>query len=155
MANSITGIITYISDIQNIETRNGQFQKREVWVAPMQFDRDSGEPTYGDATRSVSIEVTRNVVFELNQFKVGDEVVIPLRIRGNVYEKDGIKRCINTIEGIAVKQYQKGVQIVVSEEQQQQQPSVEHQYTPSQPTQSTQQTPTTSAQPKPDESLPF
>lgn len=115
MANSITGKITFISQILNVETKNGTFQKREVWIAPFYFDRDTGEPTASDSSQSVCVEFVRDNCTKVDQFKLADDVIIPFRIRGYVYTKDNISKCINTIEGIGINAYQKGAQIVVNE----------------------------------------
>ena len=117
MANSVTGKITFISQIFSVETRNGSFEKRELWLAPMYFDRDSGEPTASDAKQSISFEFTRSNVHLLDQFKVGEEIVVPFRLRGNVYEKDGANRCINTVEGIGVRYYNHPSSVAVQEPQ--------------------------------------
>lgn len=101
MAYTLKGKVTFISQEYNVQTKSGNMIKREVWVAPMRFDSETGDPTVSDDLYSVQIEFSRDNCKALENISVGNEVSIGFRLRGIVYEKDGAKRCITTLDGVS------------------------------------------------------
>lgn len=101
----VTGKITYISQTQEVQTRNGNFNKRELWIAPMYFDRYTGEPTAVPNEQSISIEFGFDRCAMLDTFKLDDTVVVEYELRGRTFEKDGRSYCITSLDGRRVSAF--------------------------------------------------
>lgn len=100
MAYIIKGKITYLSATQTIQGRTMSIDKREMWIAPMRFDAETGEPTQGAPEESVRIDWLQDKCKALDSFKAGDEVQVAFTIRGRVStNRDGNSQCFNSLEG--------------------------------------------------------
>lgn len=90
MAYKITGRILNIGDLQTItSTSTGKsYNKRDVVISAFLFDSYTGQPTE-DASNTPKFTFFGNRCQDLEQFKVGDMVVIGFEINGRSYQKDG------------------------------------------------------------------
>ena len=81
----LTGTIKVIMDTQQI---SDSFRKRELVVTT-----DDKYP------QDILIQFTQDKCDVLNKYKAGEQVEIAYNLRGRGWEKDGVTRYFNTIEG--------------------------------------------------------
>ena len=97
MANKITGRIIVLTPIQTLTSKSGNsYQKRDVVIERIVFDRNTGLPTADPNDTPVFSLIGENCAW-LDPAKIGDEVVIDYELRGRAYQKDGETKYLNDI----------------------------------------------------------
>lgn len=86
---TITGIIKKIGTAQQVTEK---FKKREIWL-------DCPDGKY---EQKINLDFNQNNCDRLDDFKVGDEVIIKLNIKGREYEKDGTTKRFSSLEGFNI-----------------------------------------------------
>lgn len=105
MALQISGRLHYIGNTESITSKNGgePFSKREFWLNTCEFDRETGEKTYGNNV--VKIEASGDRCSLLNDVSEGDEMLVTFRVRGGIYtsKTTGNEECITRLDLAAIK----------------------------------------------------
>lgn len=100
MPNTIRGKIFQIGDLQTIPTKSGnQFVKRELVLDASTFDTYTGEKR----ENYPSFNFLQRHVDDLNDFNVGDDVIVSFIISGRQYSKDGQTRYFNDVVGYKIE----------------------------------------------------
>ena len=89
----VNGKIKFIGEIEEF----GNFKKRELWLIT--------DETY---PQTLNIEFVQDKVHILNQYAVGDDVVIGLNLRGKVANTKAGERCFNSIQGWRISKVEEG-----------------------------------------------
>ena len=92
MANTLTGKILAIGQPQNVPSKDGSktFVKREVIIDMTRFDPYTGERGFENTP---SLEFFCDTCNELNNFRVGQIVVISFDVQGSKYtDRDGMQK---------------------------------------------------------------
>lgn len=105
MALQISGRLNYVGNIESIPSKNGgePFTKREFWLNTCEYDRETGEKTYGNNV--VKIEASGDRCSLLNNIAEGDEVLVTFRVRGAIYKSKttGNDDCITRLDLAAIR----------------------------------------------------
>lgn len=97
MANKISGKIIVLTPIQTMTSKSGNsYQKRDVVIERIVFDRNTGQPT-SDPFDTPIFSLIGDSCAWLDKAKPGDEIVIDYELRGRSYQKDGETRYLNDI----------------------------------------------------------
>ena len=84
MPNTITGRIDRIGDTVQLQTKDGKtYLKREITIAAMRFDPDTGEQVLSENYPTFEFDGER--CKQLDPFRVGEEVVITFALQGRKY----------------------------------------------------------------------
>lgn len=135
MANTITGRILLIGELENIPYQDGVFHKREVVLDCSRFDTMTGEKN----ENYPKFEFTGKHVDDLNNYQVGQFVTVSFVLSGRMVEKDGKTSYFTNITAYKIEPYQR-----YNSGAQQAQP-----YTPPQPAAQSCQPQTAAPQPAP------
>lgn len=100
MANTITGRIWKISDVQEIPTRSGvALRKREVVLDASRFD-----PYTGDKYENFpSVEFVGKHCDDVAGFAVGELVTLSFFLSGRRAEREGVERYFTSIQGVGLE----------------------------------------------------
>lgn len=105
MALQISGRLHYVGNVESIPSKTGgePFYKREFWLNTCEFDRETGEKTYGN--NIVKLEASGDRCSLLNDLSEGDEVLVTFRVRGGLYtsKTTGNEECITRLDLAAIK----------------------------------------------------
>lgn len=103
MANTITGRILKIGDVQEIPSRNGTpFRKREVILDASRYD-----PYTGDKYENFpSVEFVGKHCSDADGFTVGELVTVSFFLSGRRAERDGLVRYFTSIQGVGIEHKQ-------------------------------------------------
>ena len=104
MANTISGKIHLITDVQEIKGKSGNsFYKRQLVIDAKRYDPITGEPKYDNYP---SFELSGEAMKQLDDYKVGDAVTVSYDINGReVKDENGNVRYFNSIRGYKVEPY--------------------------------------------------
>lgn len=104
MANTISGKIHLITDVQEIKGKSGNsFYKRQLVIDAKRYDPITGEPKYDNYP---SFEFSGDAMKQLDDFKPGDAVTVSYDINGReVKDEKGNVRYFNSIRGYKVEPY--------------------------------------------------
>lgn len=104
MANTISGKIHLITDVQEIKGKSGNsFYKRQLVIDAKRYDPITGEPKYDNYP---SFEFSGDAMKLLDAFKPGDAVTVSYDINGReVKDENGNVRYFNSIRGYKVELY--------------------------------------------------
>lgn len=104
MANTISGKIHLITDVQEIKGKSGNsFYKRQLVIDAKRYDPVTGEPKYDNYP---SFEFSGDAMKLLDSFKPGDAVTVSYDINGReVKDENGNVRYFNSIRGYKVEPY--------------------------------------------------
>lgn len=100
MIYSVNGVVSLIGDTTYIKSKNGgnDFSKREIWIAPIVFDENTGAAIPRDARNSIVLEASLGQCEKLGEFKPGEAVTITFDIQGRTFtRKDGTQACVNSL----------------------------------------------------------
>jgi hypothetical protein len=82
-----------IHSIGQTEVKSEKFAKRDLVLAIVD----------GNYTQYLNVQFSNANCEKLDQFSVGQEVVIPINLRGRLWTgNDGVEKCFNSIEGWAI-----------------------------------------------------
>lgn len=104
MANTISGKVHLITDVQEIKGKTGNsFYKRTLVIDARRYDPVTGEPKYDNYP---SFEFSGEAMKQLDAFKSGDAVTVSYDINGReVKDENGNVRYFNSIRGYKVELY--------------------------------------------------
>lgn len=104
MANTISGKVHLITDVQEIKGKSGNsFYKRQLVIDARRYDPITGEPKYDNYP---SFEFSGDAMKQLDDFKPGDAVTVSYDINGReVKDENGKVRYFNSIRGYKVEPY--------------------------------------------------
>lgn len=104
MANTISGKVHLITDVQEIKGKSGNsFYKRQLVIDARRYDPITGEPKYDNYP---SFEFSGDAMKQLDDFKPGDAVTVSYDINGRaVKDENGNVRYFNSIRGYKVEPY--------------------------------------------------
>ena len=89
MANQIIGRVFEIGQTTSIPTKSGNtFQKRQIVLDASHYDQYTGQK-YENYPQFQFLQMN---CAQLDNFKVGDIVVVSFALNGRSYEKDGVKK---------------------------------------------------------------
>ena len=103
MPNTITGRIDRIGDTVQLQTKDGKtYLKREITIAAMRFDPDTGEQVLSENYPTFEFDGER--CKQLDPFRVGEEVVITFALQGRKYtNRDGKLSYFTGVRGLKIK----------------------------------------------------
>lgn len=102
MANTIIGTILQIGTVQDIPTKSGnQFRKRELVLDASSYDQYTGEKR----ENYPSFNFLQKHVDDLNNFKIGDRVIVSFFLSGRRWEKDGEVKYFNDVVGFKIEPF--------------------------------------------------
>lgn len=103
-----------IHSIGQTEVKSEKFAKRDLVLSIVD----------GNYTQYLNIQFSNANCEKLDQFSVGQEVVIPINLRGRLWTgNDGIEKCFNSIEGWAIIHKDEYERLQASQNGQQQKPA--------------------------------
>lgn len=103
MPNQIRGKILQIGATQNLTSKGGnQFSKRELVLDCTTYDQFTSEPR----VNYPSFTFMSKHVTELDNFQVGQQVVVSFFISGRAWVKDGVTKYLNDVVGYKVEPVQ-------------------------------------------------
>lgn len=103
MANTITGRILSIGDIETITSKNGEaFEKRKLVL-------NCTRSNFGQLYENYpSFEFSGNHISDTDQFKVGDIVTVSFVLQGKKVQKDNMPETFfNTVVGYKIEMWQR------------------------------------------------
>lgn len=103
MANTITGRILLIGEVENIHYQDKVFSKREVVLDCSRFDTMTGEKM----ENYPKFEFTGKHVDDLNNYQVGQFVTVSFVLSGRKVEKDGKTSYFTNITAFKIEPYQR------------------------------------------------
>lgn len=103
MANTITGRILLIGEVENIPYQDKVFSKREVVLDCSRFDTMTGEKM----ENYPKFEFTGKHVDDLNNYQVGQFVTVSFVLSGRRVEKDGKTSYFTNITAYKIEPYQR------------------------------------------------
>lgn len=96
MANTISGKIHLITDVQEIKGKSGNsFYKRQLVIDAKRYDPITGEPKYDNYP---SFEFSGEAMKQLDDYKVGDAVTVSYDINGREVKDENGKLIIEPLE---------------------------------------------------------
>lgn len=101
---TIKGKVVYIyPPEQKQSAKNGRmYYSRDIVITPEVFDRGTGGMTY-DETNTPLLTVFGRIVDRLNEFKVGDKVIIDFQLKSRRYrDREGKERISTDIQVTSV-----------------------------------------------------
>lgn len=97
MANKISGRIIVLQPTKALTSKSGNsYKRREFVIERIVFDRNTGRPT-ADSNDTIMFALIGDSCSQLDNAKVGDEVVVDYDIQGRIYDKDGEKKYFTDI----------------------------------------------------------
>ena len=120
MAYEIIGTVFKIGATENVQTKNGLFQRRSITLIQRRFDQSTGqefEPNYP------TLDFTQRGCAELDRYKYGDKVRIRFDVSGVKYndKQTNEEKFFNSLRGFRIEPFVA---------QQPQQPVTQPQYPP-------------------------
>lgn len=107
MANFIIGQILSIGEAQNLTSQNtgNSFTKRSLIISVRRFDPNTGEPV-NDYENTPEFSFIGDKCYDLDQFKVGQNVAVYFDVVGRKYTpQGGAEKIINDIRPYKVELY--------------------------------------------------
>lgn len=103
MANTITGRILSIGDVETITSKNGEaFEKRKLVLNCTRSDFGQLYENYP------SFEFSGKHISDIEQFKVGDIVTVSFVLQGKKVQKDNMPETyFNTVVGYKIEMWQR------------------------------------------------
>lgn len=89
----IAGKIYRIDEVQSITDR---FRKREFILSR---ERDGYNGTY---VEYIKLQLEQRDVFLINDFEIGDNVVVKFEVKGRLYEKNGEEIVVNSLKALDI-----------------------------------------------------
>lgn len=102
MANTISGKILVIGQIENIPYQDKVFSKRELVLDATRFDPMTGEPF----ENYPKVEFSGKHVNDLDAFQVGQLVTVSFVLSGRKSVKDGVTNYFTNVQGYKVEAFQ-------------------------------------------------
>ena len=103
MAFQISGIIQHIGNTESIPYQGKVFKKRELVLDCSYRNQFTGQI---ERTNYPKFEFTSNHVDDLNDFNIGDIVMVSFSLNGSRSEKDGQVRYFTNVQGYKIEKYQ-------------------------------------------------
>ena len=84
----IKGKVVQVNPVQTVGANN--FKKASIWI-------ETSEDQY---PQTIEIEFIKDKADEIQSIEVGSTLTVQIDLKGRIWEnKDGVKKCFNTIQG--------------------------------------------------------